>query len=195
MSYIIDRFKLVSQGSRVAHFAPEHCVGTTLIAKVGEENYNAFDICPELYHRDLKVRRFDLCEAQTLPTEAYDLILHSHILEHISRYLTPVLWHMQRALTEKGTHLFFIPIMDGYSECDLGPSSESERTRRFGQKDHVRRFGKEDTKALFAKIFDLREGENCEIKIPADIAYQHNMARGEVFMGMFMLRKSDLLLT
>jgi phosphoglycolate phosphatase len=58
-------------------------------------------------------------------------------------------------LAPDGKHVCIIPFLScKYDECFQDISNE-ERTRRFGQFDHVRRFGRNDAHAHLGKIIEL----------------------------------------
>jgi phosphoglycolate phosphatase len=190
LAYFLDEFELVKPGFRVLHFAPEHAIGKKILNIVGPQNYEAYDLLPELYHSDLNVRKFDLSEPHNLRGERYDLIVHCHILEHIPIYTAVVLWHLQRALTQNGKHIFFLPVLPGMSATDFGASDE-ERTARFGQADHIRKFGFDDLERTIGQVLHLGSHSHG-IKLPADVAVKHNMSVNEVARTMFIFSKDDL---
>jgi phosphoglycolate phosphatase len=194
MMHLIDSMGLVQPGFRVLHFAPERGIGERIIKVVGAENYDSYDIAPERYWRGLGVKRFDLTEAHLLPTAHYDLILHSHVLEHIPCYLAPVIWHLQRALTPNGAHLFCIPVFGARHESDFNAISDEDKTRRFGQSDHVRKFGRDDMAMTLGMVLDLNP-RTFGIQIDHDLAARHNIKPNEVRNSMFLMRKGDLLLS
>lgn len=150
----LDREGLPKPGSSILHFAPERGL-TPVLAAGGTTDYDPVDFAPELFPF-CKVRKFDLCvDAAKLPSHRYDLIVHSHIAEHIPCNITAVLYHMHRALKPGGLHLMCIPFLGGCYEEDLGPLTAEAATRRFGQKDHVRRFGTANLAATVGMIFRL----------------------------------------
>ncbi|KKM14894.1 hypothetical protein LCGC14_1701530 [marine sediment metagenome] len=194
MMHLLESRDLVRPGMRILHFAPEQGIGQRLMEIVGPENYEAYDLFPGIYHESLNVKEFDLTQASRLRTEAYDLILHAHVLEHIPCYIAAVLWHLQRALTATGAHLFCMPVLPGRHESDFNPITEQDRLRRFGQKDHVRRFGVEDMEMTLGQVFDLN-AQNSGIKLDPAIVAAHNIDAAEIERTVFLMRKDDLLLS
>ncbi len=160
LKLILDHFKLIWPGARVLHIAPELGIARHIHATVGE-GYDPVDLAPERY-REVGARRFDLAEdAARLPGATYDLILHSHVMEHITCDVTSVLWHLHRAIKFSGKHVFCVPIMPGYYESDLSPAlTPEQRFKRFGLHDHVRRFGAVDLEQTLGMVFDL---EPCDL--------------------------------
>ena len=122
---------------------------------VHSENYIIADINPESYRFADKCRRIDLCDLEDQPSCEYDLIVHSHVLEHTPCNIAYSLFHLHRMLKDSGVQVCIIPFMSGkYDECYQDLSHE-ERNKRFGQFDHVRRFGKEDFSSHLGKIINL----------------------------------------
>lgn len=138
--------------ARVLHFSPEKGLYDYL-ASLDLEEYRAVDFLPENF-KFATLERFDLCtDGPTLPSETYDLIIHSHVMEHIPCNVTAILAHIHRSLRPDGLHLMCVPFMPGASEEDLSDLSREDAERRFGQRDHVRKFGKEDFDRNIGMIF------------------------------------------
>lgn len=154
MKLVLDSLEIPKPGNRVLHFAPEKGLFSTLSSSCGE-GYECVDIDPSLYPY-ARPRRFDLVtDAPRLPSETYDLIVHNHVLEHIPCNLAYVFFHLHRALTPTGKHVFSVPILPGCYEEDLGSLSAQEAVRRFGQDDHVRRFGRDDISFYLGQLVNL----------------------------------------
>lgn len=140
---------------RALHIAPEKGLYDALSARLAPGNYDVADINPKLYRFAKQIQPIDLCNLDDQPSGRYDLILHSHVLEHTPCNIAYTLCHLHRMLTSQGRHVFVVPFMRGrYDECfqDIG---DEERVRRFGQDDHVRRFGKEDVDDHLGKVVKL----------------------------------------
>lgn len=195
LKVIFDKAFKIKPKMRVMHFAPELGIGRYIKGIVGE-NYEAYDIDPPRYPKELNVKRFDLVtDAEKLTSNTYDLILHSHVMEHIPCNVTAVLYHLHRAIKRSGAHIFSVPLMWGASEEDLGPIGEQERERRFGQNDHVRKFGRADIDLTLGKIFNLpandllklESKENLQKYVIPEMAWQ-----GHTSHSFFVLKKGDL---
>lgn len=157
----LDRHVVLEPGCRVLHIAPEIEIGKFLHRRCGD-GYEPADFDPGRYSRrlGLAVRKFDLCrDAAGLPAEHYDLILHSHVLEHIPCNYTVALQRLHRAVKIGGTHLFCVPVAAGYFAEDLDPRlGAAERIVRFGQADHMRRFGRDDFAVTLGEVFAIDAG-------------------------------------
>jgi len=162
----INQLALPKKTSRVLHFAPEYGIASRISAICGE-NYVACDLSPERYKsRFFTVKRFDLCtDLWSTPDAAFDLILHNHVLEHLSCSMEMVFRQLDRVLSPGGAHLFSVPLRGDYTQEDISPDlSPEERRKRFGQEDHLRIFGVRDLTALLRQIwgqeqvlFDFRD--------------------------------------
>jgi SAM-dependent methyltransferase len=154
----LDRHVMLQAGQRVLHLAPEQQLARYIVGIVGA-GYEAADIDPDRYAGDPQylIRRFDLCDhSSELPSNHYDLVMHNHVLEHVPCNYTLVLQNLHRAVKPGGVHMFSVPILAGYFAEDLDPAlSEHERTRRFGQSDHLRRFGRVDFNKTLGSVFRL----------------------------------------
>ncbi|MGQ3212940.1 hypothetical protein [Shinella sp.] len=192
LHHLIQTGDMISAGSRVLHFAPELGLAKKIRDVVGPENHDCFDLFPQRFNASIGVRKFDLMtDVYGLPSEEYDLVLHSHIMEHVPCWVAGILWHLHRSLKRTGVHLFCIPVMPGHSSEDIGPLSDEERTRRFNQKDHVRRFGDQDIERTIGTIFDLNE-KTYNLSIDENVARLHNIKPAEVRRTIFKMRKGDL---
>lgn len=189
---ILMRDKIISPGSKVLHFAPEFGLAMKIKEVVGAENYEGYDMFPQIFNKAIGVQKFDLTkDIHDLQTEKYDLVLHSHVMEHIPCWITSVLWHLHRSLKKAGTHLFCIPVSPGHSGENIGPLSDEERKRQYGQIDHVRRFGDQDIDMTIGTVFHLNERTH-DLDIDTETAERHNINAREIRRTVFKMRKEDL---
>lgn len=152
----IDKLISPDTGNTILHFAPERGL-YEYFNKNPSYHYESVDYSPENF-QGLNVKKFDiLYDCEVLPSNHYDLILHSHVLEHIPCNIAYFFFHIDRALKSSGKHVFCIPILSGYYDEYFGPLKVEERIRRFGQDDHVRKFGIEDIRLSLGKIVRLPE--------------------------------------
>jgi len=140
---------------RILHIAPEAGVAARLSRKVTPGNYVAADYNPHLYPWIPDCRRIDLADLDAWSSDAFDLILHVHVLEHVPCTIAYPLFHLHRMLKPSGRHVFAVPFRPGtYEEC-LDDIGEDERKRRFGQVNHLRNFGRDGLDAHLGKILRL----------------------------------------
>ncbi|HEY5890663.1 MAG TPA: hypothetical protein VIW94_08195 [Acidimicrobiia bacterium] len=177
------------------HLAPEIRLAQYFRSVLGA-GYHPVDIAPERYPWEV-VRRFDLAtDAESLATRSYDIILHSHVMEHIRCNVTAALFHLHRALTTDGYHIFCIPIYPGTYAADFGDISRDRATKEFGQHDHVRRFGSDDLQFTLGMIFKLPLLYDLTHQVPAedlDACNIPNYARkGWSVHSVLVMRKDDI---
>lgn len=168
------------------------------LSSISPEGYEAVDYNPENFPSK-KVRRFDIItDSPNLVENHYDLIIHSHVAEHIPCTLAYMFFHLSRSLQPDGYHLFCLPLSAGHYEEDFGPLTEEEALRRFGQGDHVRRFGIDDLDRHLGLIMRLEpqyslskyasESEMDSCNIPPSERSGFNGST------IFVARKTDYLL-
>jgi phosphoglycolate phosphatase len=154
MKLVLDSLDRPQPGDRILHFAPEKGL-SDWFSKTCGVGYEPADIDPSIYPH-ARVRQFDLVtDTASLPSNSYDLVVHNHVLEHIPCSLAHVLFHLHRALTPRGKHVFSVPIMSGCYEEDFGELTHENATKRFGQFDHVRRFGRDDMDRHLGQLLDV----------------------------------------
>ena len=145
----------ITRKSRILHIAPDRGIYRALSKIVDKQNYIAADIHPETYAFVDSCQKIDLCALDDEPSFQYDFIVHMHVLEHVRCNIGYTLYHLHRMLKKRGRHICVIPFDDGdYDEC-FGEIGDKERTRRFGQWDHVRRFGNRDADKHLGKLLKL----------------------------------------
>jgi len=157
----------VVAGKLVLHFAPERPVA----AAVRATN-------PELYRTaDIEVGRADLqlsLEKIDLPDESVDVVIASHILEHVDDKLA--LAELRRILTPGGKAIIMVPIVEGWDETyeNDAVKTNAERARHFGQEDHVRVYGRDLRARIAAAGLTL-----AEFTASAQDCLNHGIQRGE----------------
>ncbi len=155
MWMVLDRLGAFAQHKRVLHFAPELGLARKFFDLSGDL-YHGTDIDPDRYKsRFVKVRKLDLCEDLTsIPDDSYDLIVQSHVLEHVPCSVEGVLRQLDRILAPGGMHFLSVPVRGESTFEDLSPDLlPADRLQRFGQEDHMRIFGAADLRALLAKVW------------------------------------------
>jgi len=165
---ILSKLNILKDGMRILHFAPEKGIHDYIMRHITPSTYDLFDIDPTRYKK-MHVKKFNLLsDLPSLKDSYYDLILHSHVLEHIPCNFAYIIYHLFRSLKDDGMHIACIPFLNGfYSENFCQLSNEDARSQ-FGQFDHVRKFGNQDINrhlGLFIKIpphYDLTIYANTE---------------------------------
>jgi predicted SAM-dependent methyltransferase len=139
---ILDNFKIL-------HFAPERTV-EDLIKKKKVLEYNKVDINP------LRDQKFCDIENTTYKDESFDLIICSHVLEHVD--YVKAIQNLKKIIKKQGTILLMFPIIHNWKKTysDSGITTELERETHFGQFDHLHVFGR-DILNEFNKDFEISE--------------------------------------
>ena len=174
----IEQLPLNSK-SRVLHLAPERGIYNRLSSVISAENYVTADFEPSRHPFAKGCKKIDLTNMEGWLSNQFDLILHVHVMEHIPCNIAYPLFHLHRMLKADGTHLCVIPFSRGiYDEC-FDEIGNDERTRRFGQFDHVRKFGCDGLSTHLGKLinlpnkFDSTEHFSQETLIDANIPKLH----------------------
>lgn len=86
----------------------------------------------------------DLQHMDMVEDETYDIIVCSHVLEHV-RNDAQAMSELYRILKPDGVCLVLVPLIVGKMDTEeQWGCSEEENWRRFGQNDHSRLYGKKD---------------------------------------------------
>lgn len=193
---LLDKHEVPRAGQKMLHFAPERQLASKFRSVLGDD-YHPVDYSPELFPFE-KLEKFDLTsDTEGLASESYDVILHSHVMEHIPCNYTAVLYHLHRALKKDGLHIFCIPITDNaHYAADFGPITPEYALKHFGQGDHVRRFGALDIQKTLGMVFNLPAEYDLNDVVPLELLERHNIPdyarRGWTPNSVMVMRKGDL---
>lgn len=146
MALALAKAPLPSIALPVYHFAPERAISAHLQSRFGD-HYVAADFAPEAYPWvSVPVRKVDLSKAREyLGRETLGGAVHSHVLEHIPGSIERVICEINDSIAPGGFHIFQAPIEPGWFRENMDPAlDKDERTRVFGQHDHLRVFGARD---------------------------------------------------
>ncbi len=149
----------------VLHFAPEPSLSRLFQARSAE--YRTADLAPGY---DLAVDIEDI----DLPDESTDLVVCSHVLEHVDDY--KALSELRRILTPGGRALLLFPIVEGWENTYENPAhtEPGDRTKYFGQSDHVRYYGRNVRGRITAAGFQL-----SEFTAEEPMVSRYRLSRGE----------------
>ena len=126
-----------AEGTKVLQIAPAECISHWILQYCPQIVYETTD----LYMEHVTFRS-DLQNMNMVSDETYDVIICSHVLEHIQDD-RKALSEMKRILKPNGKLIFLVPIDLNREDIDEEWGlSEAENWKRFGQGDHCRMYGK-----------------------------------------------------
>jgi hypothetical protein len=187
MYSLIERCGLLRSDIDVLHFAPERALALRFLELLGQR-YLAADIDETRLSRSLPKEaqriQVDLCRIDSdLAARKFDLIVHSHVMEHLPCSWTIVLLRLQQMLKPGGLQVFSIPMIPGYSREDVSPElSPEKRLEMFGQEDHMRWIGKKTFALDIENIKALTGGSFFDAKSRfTEAEFAQMSGRGHVF--------------
>ena len=135
--YLTKETSFLKENLKVLHVAPEQ----VFYAKF--KNLKKWDYTTTDLHSPIADIKADLCD---LPFDdnQYDLILCNHVLEHIPNDIK-AMRELYRVLKKDGTLIAQVPLEENRDTTfeDDTIIDKKERTRIFGQYDHLRVYGKD----------------------------------------------------
>lgn len=135
--YLERETRFLEQSLKVLHLAPEQ----VLYKKF--KSFEHWDYTTADLHSPLAKVKADIC-ALPFNENTYDLILCNHVLEHIPDDLK-AMSELHRVLKKGGTLIAQVPLEEKREKTfeDNSILDKKERTKVFGQYDHVRIYGKD----------------------------------------------------
>lgn len=171
--YLKNETDFFTTSKKVLHIAPEQCF-IKLFKKLKNLNYTTADLYSPI--ADVKA---DICN---LPFEenTFDVVFANHVLEHIEDD-KKAMSELFRVLKPGGTGIFQIPqdlsLEKTYEDFTL--TSPEERTKHFGQYDHVRVYGKDYFNRLRNVGFTVNE-VNYSNTISKHLVKKYCLVKGEI---------------
>ena len=132
-----ERLQEAAEGTRVLQIAPAAGISSWIRRYCPQTIYDTTDLFMEdvTFHSD--VQNMDM-----VADETYDVIICSHVLEHVQDD-RKALKELKRILKPEGKIVFLVPVDLNREDIDEEWGlSEAENWRRFGQGDHCRAYGK-----------------------------------------------------
>ena len=159
-----ERFTPLLDGRprRLLHFAPEICLASRLRRQSGID-YLSVDLSPGAAMLQMDITALDL------PDESFDVVLCSHVLEHIPDDAA-AMREMRRVTRPSGFAVLMVPLQ--YSAVTLEDPSvtdPAERKRLFGQEDHLRYYELSDfMRRLTAAGWAVRHFSTEQVASPGE---------------------------
>ncbi|MBT8309177.1 MAG: class I SAM-dependent methyltransferase, partial [Flavobacteriaceae bacterium] len=171
--YLKNQTDFFQANKKMLHFAPEQTFYKRF-RKMPNLNYTTTDLNSPL--ADIKA---DICN---LPFEndSYDIIFCNHVLEHIPDD-TKAMQELFRVMKPGGWGIFQIPQDLSRAETfeDDSVTNKKERSKIFGQYDHVRIYGRDYFNKLRSVGFEVEEVDYTS-RLTADEVETYCLAKGEI---------------
>lgn len=171
--YLKNETTFFSAPLRVLHFAPEQAF-VQKFKKQKNLTYTTTDLNSPI--ADVKA---DICDLP-FKDNSFDFIICNHVLEHIPDD-TKAMQELYRVLAPSGTAVVQVPY-DAKREItfeDNTITDQSERTRIFGQYDHLRVYGMDYFKKLSSIGFDVNALDYTS-GISSDDIERYRLCKGEL---------------
>lgn len=156
-AFLVNYCKLEARSWNVLSIAPEYSI-SIFLRRCAKLNLVCGDLEPERYKK--RSDRFVCLDLTSLPfgSESFDLVICSHVLEHIVDDRT-AMHEMFRVLRPGGRAAIMVPTALKRSRTleDPGVVDPAERSRRFGQHDHVRVYARDIVDRLAEAGFTITE--------------------------------------
>ena len=171
--YLKNETTFFSAPLRVLHFAPEQAF-VQKFKKQKNLTYTSTDLNSPI--ADVKA---DICDLP-FKDNSFDFIICNHVLEHIPDD-TKAMQELYRVLAPSGTAIVQVPY-DAKREItfeDNTITDQSERTRIFGQYDHLRVYGMDYFKKLSSIGFNVNALDYTS-SISSDDIERYRLCKGEL---------------
>ena len=176
--YLKDETDFFTSQKKVLHMAPEQCF-INRFKKLKNLDY----ITADLYSPIVDVK----ADILNLPFDdnSFDIVFCNHVLEHIKDD-KKAMQELYRVLKPNGMGIFQIPqdlSLDKTYE-DFSITSPEERTKHFGQYDHVRIYGKDYFNKLENVGFEVHQIDYSK-KISDELIKKYCLVKGEILPVCF----------
>ena len=171
--YLKKRTNFFSANLKVLHFAPEQCFHKRF-KNLKNLDYTTTDLLSPI--ADIKA---DICDLP-FADSSYDVILCNHVLEHIPND-DQAMKELYRVMRPGGYGIFQIPqdLNRKTTYEDDSITDKTERTKIFGQYDHVRIYGRDYFDKLRSIGFKVDEVD-FTLELPEKEIDKYRLAKGEL---------------
>jgi SAM-dependent methyltransferase len=161
--YLQNKTNFYTSSLRILHVAPEFCFLKRFDSLLGN-NYITADLESPL----AKVRM----DVQSIPFEdnTFDVVLCNHVLEHVNNDVK-ALQELHRVLKPEGWGIIQSPINYSRSTTyeDASIVTPQDRTKHFGQHDHLREYGADYALRLAKAGFNVVEEDYIKTLSPEQV--------------------------
>ena len=176
--YLKDETDFFTSQKKVLHMAPEQCF-INRFKKLKNLDYTTADLYSPIV--DVKADILNL----PFDDNSFDIVFCNHVLEHIKDD-KKAMQELYRVLKPNGMGIFQIPqdlSLDKTYE-DFSITSPEERTKHFGQYDHVRIYGKDYFNKLENVGFEVHQIDYSK-KISDELIKKYCLVKGEILPVCF----------
>lgn len=176
--YLKEETDFFTTPKKVLHMAPEQCF-LTIFKKQKNIDYTTADLYSPI--ADVKADILNL----PFDNNSFDVVFCNHVLEHISDD-TKAMQELYRVLKPNGMGIFQIPqdLSRATTFEDNAITDKKERTKIFGQYDHVRIYGRDYFDKLRSIGFKVEEVDYTK-KIAPEMVERFCLAKGEILPVCF----------
>jgi predicted SAM-dependent methyltransferase len=171
--YLKNRTNLLSDNLKVLHFAPEFQL-YRLIRKLPNIDYLTADLSAPRVMMNIDITEIPFAD------ESFDVILCNHVLEHIPDD-GKAIKELYRVLKPNGWAILQVPLDNNLAKTLEDPqiTSEEDRLKFYGQKDHVRLYGRDYKDRLKVAGFQVQVHDYIE-EIGRDVAERYRLISEDV---------------
>ncbi len=176
--YLQNETSFFTAPLKVLHMAPEQCFLKRFKA-LKNLDYTSADLYAP--HVDVKA---DICNLP-FADASFDVVFCNHVLEHIDDD-AKAMQELYRVLKLGGFGIFQIPqdLNREKTYEDFSITDPKERTKHFGQYDHVRIYGRDYFDRLRAVGFDVKEVDLSKT-LSEEIINKYRLTKGEILPVCF----------
>lgn len=176
--YLKNETTFFTSAKKVLHIAPEQCFLKQFKA-LSNLDYITADLNSPI--ADIKA---DICDLP-FKEDTFDIILCNHVLEHIEND-KKAMSELLRVLKPGGMGIFQVPqdLNREKTYEDFTITSPEERSKHFGQYDHVRIYGKDYFDKLRAVGFTVNEIDYSNT-LPNNLIEKYCLVKGEILPVCF----------
>lgn len=171
--YLKNETNFFTVSQKVLHIAPEQCF-LKRFKNLSNLDYTSADLYSPIV--DVKADILDL----PFKDNSFDVIICNHVLEHIEDD-KKAMQELYRVLKPNGMGIFQIPQDLSLEKTyeDFSIISPVERTKHFGQYDHVRIYGRDYFDTLRNVGFEVQEIDYSK-KITPELLKKYCLVKGEI---------------
>jgi Methyltransferase domain len=159
---------------RMLHVAPEASLGPKFKA-ARNIDYLSSDLNPARLGAMVKM---DITDIQ-YPDNSFDVIYCSHVLEHVPDD-RKAMRELARVLKPSGWAILAVPILREKTFEDPNVTSDADRERVYGQRDHVRVYGPDFADRLRESGFDVTV-DSFPKTFSEEMVRRHGLSRADMY--------------